>query len=552
MFVPISASLAQHRRFEITAYRPPAATHTRRRSPLCGAPRRLLAPRYSRILLGVSIAAALAAPWSAPVQASSHREAPFIATQPQTDATDFYLFRSYEAGRDAYVTFVANYIPIQSTYGGPNFFKLDPNALYEIHLSNDGGAAENITFSFRFQNSLDDNQLTVGGKQVSIPLVQNGSADVSTPNSSALNTHEKYTIDVIRGNRRTGVKQSVANTTTGGTTFDKPVDYIGQKTIKNHVAYANKHIWDISIPGCTGGGRVFVGQRKDPFVVNLGETFDLVNIKYPAVELNPLAEFATVDSLSDDNVTSIVMEIPITCVTSGTNTIIGGWTTASVPASRVVTSTPTAGLDPTQQSGSFVQVSRLGMPLVNELVIGLKDKNKFNASEPKDDGQFADYVTHPTLPALLEILFGGAGVTAPTNFPRTDLVAAFLTGVSGLNQPTNVVASEMVRLNTSIAPTAGPVQNRLGVLGGDNAGFPNGRRPGDDVVDIELRVVMGVLCTLNLGGCKPSDAAAGALKYTDGAYISSAFFANEFPYLRAPLKGSPNDDNAIAVKRADR
>jgi hypothetical protein len=505
---------------------------------------------YSRALVGASIAAALAAPCSMPVEASSHREAPFIATQPQTDATDFYMFRSYEPGRAAYVTIVANYVPIQSTYGGPNFFKLDPNALYEIHISNNGGAAENITFSFRFQNTLDDNKLTVGGKQVSIPLVQNGSADVSTPNSPALNTHEKYTIDVIRGNRRTGVKQSIANAAGGSTTFDKPVDYIGQKTIKDYVTYANKHIWDIAIPGCTGGGRVFVGQRKDPFVVNLGETFDLVNIKYPAVELNPLAEFATVDSLSDDNVTSIIMEVPIACLTSGTNTIIGGWTTASVPAARVVTSTPTAGLDPTQQSGSFVQVSRLGMPLVNELVIGLKDKNKFNASEPKDDLQFADYVTHPTLPALVEILFGAAGVVAPTNFPRTDLVAAFLTGVSGLNQPANVAVSEMVRLNTAIAPTASAAQSRLGVLGGDNAGFPNGRRPGDDVVDITLRVAMGVLCTLNLGGCKPSDAAAGGLKYTDGAYISSAFFANEFPYLRAPLKGSPNDDNAVKAKSA--
>ena len=506
--------------------------------------------RARRTLAAAVMLASASMPWTAPADASSHREAPFIATQPQTDATDFYMFRSYEPGRDGYVTLIANYLPIQSTYGGPNFFKLDPNALYEIHISNDGGAAENITFSFKFQNTLDDNKLNVGGKMVSIPIVQNASADVSTPNSSALNTHEKYTIDVIRGNRRTGVKQSIVNTMTGGTTFDKPVDYIGQKTIRNYVAYANKHIWDIAIPGCSGNGRVFVGQRKDPFVVNLGETFDLVNIKYPAVELNPLAEFATVDSLSDDNVTSIILEVPIACVTNGTNPVIGGWTTASIPASRVVSSTPSSGLEATTQSGSFVQVSRLGMPLVNELVIGLKDKNKFNASEPKDDAQFADYVTNPTLPTLLEALFGGAGVKAPTNFPRTDLVSAFLTGLSGLNQPTNVVASEMLRLNTSTAPTAGAAQNRLGVLGGDNAGFPNGRRPGDDVVDIELRVAMGVLCTLNIGGCVAANAPAGSLKYTDGAYISSAFFANEFPYLRAPLKGSPNEDNAISAKAA--
>ena len=504
---------------------------------------------FRPIVASSLLSAALALAFAGPAAASSHREAPFIATQPQVDATDFYMFRSYEPGRDGYVTLVANYLPLQDPYGGPNYFKLDPNAAYEIHIANDGGAAENITFSFHVQNTLDDNQLTVGGKKVSIPLAQNGSADVATPNSPALNTHEKYTLDIIRGNRRTGVRQSVANVSQGGTTFDKPVDYIGTKTISNYVAYANKHIFEISIPGCAANGRVFVGQRKDPFVVNLGETFDLVNIKYPAVELNPLAEFATVDSLADANVTSFVLEVPIACVTNGANPIIGGWTTASVPANRTVTSTPAGGLDPTSQQGSLVQVSRLGMPLVNEVVIGLKDKNRFNASEPKDDAQFADYVTNPTLPALLELLFGGAGVKAPTNFPRTDLVAAFLTGVPGLNQPANVVGSEMVRLNTSIAPTVGAAQSRLGVLGGDNAGFPNGRRPGDDVVDIELRVAMGALCTLSIGGCKPADAPAGALKYTDGAYISSMFFANEFPYLRAPLKGSPNDDNAIKARK---
>jgi len=499
---------------------------------------------------------AAAALVSAPIpsaHASSHREAPFIATQPQVDGTDFYMFRAYEPGRDGYVVLVADYLPLQDPYGGPNYFKLDPNALYEIHVSNDGGAAENITFSFHVQNTLADNQIPVGGKMVSIPLVQNGSADINVPNSPALNTHETYTLDVIRGNRRTGIKQSVVNATTGGTSFAKPADNIGTKTISNYVAYANKHIWDISIPGCAGTGRVFVGQRKDPFVVNLGETFDLVNIKYPATELQSFAEFATVDSLADANVTSFILEVPIACVTNGTNPVIGAWTTASVPASRVVTSTPAAGLDPTQQTGSYVQVSRLGMPLVNEVVIGLKDKNKFNGSEPKDDAQFADYVTNPTLPTLLEALFGSAGVKAPTNFPRTDLVAAFLTGVQGLNQPAGVVPSEMLRLNTSIGPTSVAQQSRLGVLGGDNAGFPNGRRPGDDVVDIELRVAMGVLCTVSgvntAVGCKASDAPAGTLHYTDGAYISSAFFANEFPYLRAPHPGSPNPDNAIQAKK---
>jgi len=497
------------------------------------------------------VAAVLAAPWGAPALASSHREAPFIASMPQVDGTDFYMFNSYEAGRSGFVTLVANYLPLQDAYGGPNYFHLDPNALYEIHIVNDGGAVENITFQFKFQNTLDDNQLTIGGKKVSIPLVQNGSADVAAPNSPALNVHETYTINVIYGPRATGTPQPVMNTTKGGiTTFDKPADNIGMKTISNYLVYANKHVWDIRIPGCSDIGRVFVGQRRDPFVVNLGEFFDLINIKYPATELNPAAEFATVDSIVDANVTAIELEVPTACLTQGKGTIIGGWTTASLPATRALGAV-TPGLDGAQvPSGGFVQVSRLGMPLVNEIIIGLKDKNGFNNSEPKDDAQFVDYVTNPILPALLETQFGSAGVKAPTNFPRTDLVATFLTGIQGLNQPPNVVGSEMLRLNTAIAPVAAAFQNRLGVIGGDNAGFPNGRRPGDDVVDIELRVAMGVLCTLNIGGCKPADAPAGTLHYTDGAFIHAAFFPEQFPYLQHPLPGSPNADNAI--KRAKR
>jgi hypothetical protein len=416
------------------------------------------------------VAAALAAS-PLPAKASSHREAPFIASQPQVDATDFYMFRSYEPGREDYVTLIANYLPLQDPYGGPNYFKLDPNAVYEIHVTNGGSAVENITFQFRVTTTLQDHQINVGGKMVSIPLVQNGSGDVDQPFDTALNTLESYTLNVIRGPRRNGASQPVA-TPAGVKAFPKPIDYIGRKTISNYDSYAARHIQEIVIPGCTGNGRVFVGQRKDPFVVNLGETFDLVNIQLPAVELNPLAEFATADLVGGKNITSFVLEVPIACLIEGKGPIIGGWTSASVPLQRQLSTPPQQGLDPTFQTGQLVQVSRLGMPLVNELVIGLKDKNRFNASEPRDDGQFADYVTNPTLPTLLEVLFGGAGVKAPTNFPRTDLVAAFLTGLDGLNKPANVVVSEQVRLNTSIAATPMASQNRLGVLGGDNAGFP--------------------------------------------------------------------------------
>src|SRR5262245_19316845 len=420
-------------------------------------------PRRARLALACAAALLCGA-----AQASSHREAPFITTQPKVDGTDFYMFRSYEAGRSDYVTLVANYIPLQDAYGGPNYFAMDPDALYEIHVDNNGDAVEDITFQFRFRNTLADIALPVGGKSVSIPLIQAGG--IAAGNDSALNFKQTYTVDVVRGNRRGGQVQHVTNAAGGGTEFTKPVDFIGTKTfgsIAGYEAYAAQYVYDVNIPGCSNPGKMFVGQRKDPFVVNLGRTFDLIN-------LNPLAASGGTDDLADKNVTSIALEVPIACLTHGSEPVIGGWTTASLRQVRLLDGTPGSGLGKSsKEGGAWVQVSRLGMPLVNEVVIGLKDKDKFNASKPRDDGQFADYVTNPTLPALIEILFGGAGVKAPTNFPRTDLVVAFLTGVPGLNQPASVKPSEMLRLNTSIAPVAAGSQQTLGVLAGDNAGFPN-------------------------------------------------------------------------------
>jgi hypothetical protein len=475
--------------------------------------------------LALASAAALFAGAGA-VHASSHREAPFITTQPKVDGTDFYMFRSYEAGRADYVTLVANYIPLQDAYGGPNY--------YEIHVDNDGDAVEDLTFQFRFKNNLADIALPIGGKSVSIPLIQAGG--ISAGNDGALNVKQTYTVDLVRGNRRSGQRAHVTNASGGGTEFTKPVDFIGTKTfgsIAGYEAYAAQYVYGINSPGCGAPGKLFVGQRKDPFVVNLGRTFDLLN-------LNPLAASGGTDDLADKNVTSIALEVPIACLAKSGEPVIGGWTTASLRQVRLIDGTPKSGLGKSsKEGGAWVQVSRLGMPLVNEVVIGLKDKDRFNASKPKDDGQFADYVTNPTLPALIEILFG---VQAPINFPRTDLVTAFLTGVPGLNQPANVKASEMLRLNTSIAPVPAASQNTLGVLGGDNAGFPNGRRPGDDVVDSALRVVMGVLCTLNAPsafGCVPADAPSGGLALTDGGTnLSAGNFDSSFPYIRTPLPGA--------------
>lgn len=496
--------------------------------------------QMARVGISLAVLAAAVAGTMAPlasVQASSHREAPFITRSPKVDGADFYMFKSYEAGRDQFTTLIANYVPLQDAYGGPNYFSMDPDALYEIHIDNNGDSKEDLSFQFRFKNTNNDAKFTVGGKQVSIPLAINGGA-IDKPNAAGLNLRETFSVTVVRGDRRTGTRSVVSNATSGSTTFDKPIDNIGTKSIPNYKAYADQHIVAINIPGCATPGKMFVGQRKDPFAVNLGETFDLINIKAPATAFSPTAERDAKDSLEYKNVTAIQLEVPTACLTNGTEPVIGGWTTASVRQARLINPNPKSG-SASKEGGAWTQVSRLGMPLVNEVVIGLKDKDQFNHSKPSADAQFADYVTNPTFPTLVEVLFAGAGVKAPTNFPRNDLVAAFLTGVKGVNQPANVVGAEMLRLNTAIPATAVTKQKRLGVIGGDNAGFPNGRRPGDDVVDIVLRVAMGRLCKLSIG-CVPADAPAGDIDFTDGAFLDETAFDASFPYLKMPIPGSPN------------
>ena len=503
-----------------------------------------------------AIAVAALALTAAVAQASSHREAPFITTAPKVDATDFYMFRSYEAGRADHVTLIANYLPLQDAYGGPNYFALDPNALYEIHVDNDGDAREDISFQFRFKNTLANGgagvSLNIGGKSVGIPLVQAGS--VANLRDANLQLAETYSVAVVRGDRRKGSAQLLTGAG-GATGFDKPVDNIGVKTIPDYAAYAAKHVHTVNIPGCSMPARLFVGQRQDPFAVNLGTIFDLVNAPVSVIT-DPTLIGAAPNTLADKNVTTLALEVHRSCLKSGEqgDDVIGAWTTASLRQARVLDGTPPSGHQTSEKTGgAWVQVSRLGMPLVNEVVIGLKDKDKFNASKPSGDGQFIDYVTNPTLPALLEIALAAPGI-APTNFPRTDLVTTFLTGIKGVNQQRRVTPSEMLRLNTAIAPVAFAQQNRLGIVGNilaggsDNAGFPNGRRPKDDVVDIALVAVMGGLCMANgnanaLGfglDCNPSKVPLGAtsLKLHDAVDQAVVPLLPGFPYLNTPLPGS--------------
>ena len=488
----------------------------------------------SRFMRGTLLASLVASIFTLPAQASSHREAPFLTSEPRTDATDFYMFRSYEQGREDFVTVIANYIPFQDPFGGPNYYPFDEDSLYELHFDNNGDAQEDLTFQFRFNNELQDSMIPVGDQQTRNPQLTSG--PIEGRDSPNLQLRQTYTVDVVRGDRRSGERTPV--TMGGGSSeFLKPMDNIGEKTFPGGYAnYAHQHVYDVAIPNC-GNGRLFVGQRKDPFYIAVGEIFDLFN-------LDPLGpEGGNRDALQGKNVTSIAMEIPRSCLASENDPVVGGWTTASKRQGRLIDPDPATGFDTAaEEGGAWTQISRIGNPLVNEVVIGYGDKNRFNASEPENDEQFLNYVTHPALPELVEKLFPSA--QAPNNFPRTDLVTTFLQGIEGVNRPQNVTPSEVMRLNTSVPPTAPADQNPLGVAAGDNAGYPNGRRPADDVVDISLRVAMGALCTLtgeddslNVG-CAPSDAPAGGLALTDGVRQTAADYMNSFPYFNTPIAGN--------------
>lgn len=494
--------------------------------------------------------------------ASSHREAPFIASQPKVDGTDFYMFRSYETGRSDFVTLIANYQPLQDAYGGPNYFTMDPDALYEIHIDNNGDAREDLTFQFRFRNQyaqadipslgVVNGRVPVSGgpsRGVEVPLVNIGPGSGSTP--GALNVVETFTVSLIRGDRRSGSVSRIRNLDNDSRTFTKPVDNIGRKSIPDYDGYAGQFVYRIAIPGC-GAGRMFVGQRREGFVVNLGQVFDQIN-------LNPLgARNSASNIIADKNVTSLALEVPISCLARAADPVIGGWTTASKPEKRELESSPTGpvasskGPGPATETGEYVQISRLGSPLVNEVVVGITDKDRFNASEPKDDvANFGTYVLFPTLPVLVNVLFS---VPAPAT-PRTDLLAAFVTGITTgpSDTPANfkftapaklTTPGEMLRLNTAISPTPVASQKDLGFLACDLGGFPNGRRPVDDVVDIELTVAEGALSgtnglqTCDLSGPAPMVKNAGAV-VNDGAQPNPSDYATAFPYLATPIPGAP-------------
>lgn len=519
--------------------------------------------------------------------ASSHREAPFITSQPKVDGTDFYMFRSYgdDADTDS-VTLIANYDPLQDSYGGPNYFELDPNAIYEIHIDNTGDGVEDITFQFQFKNQFNVKSVPTGmdtnGNQVNttVPLVNIGPGN----DDNNLSVIQTYTVNVIDGARRSESAGQITNSSGGGSTFTKPLANIGNKSFPDYENYASQYMYNVSIPGCANGsaatGKLFVGQRKEGFVVNLGELFDLVNQNGSDAPLatgdgNGYARNAGQNILNDKNITSLALQVPVSCLVANANSpSIGGWTTASLPQAEVLNPTPstpnsgpsnTSNNGPTVYGGPYTQVSRLGSPLVNEVVIGLDKKDTFNASQPANDGQFAQFVTNPSLPVLITTLF--PGVQTPDT-PRDDLVAAFLTGLNLAatdgtvvfnNQVgANPVASEMLRLNTAIDPVDLDAQDSLGLLACDTSGFPNGRRPFDDITDIELSVAEGAITAANVNRLQTCDVSSGTPTVqnagrvvNDGALPTTAMYDSSFPYLQTPIPGSPNSAAATASGNND-
>lgn len=432
-------------------------------------PRRAVALITSGALLTAGGLAALGGPLGA--AASSHREAPAIAGQPQYDTTDVYAFVSPD--RPDSVTLIANWIPFEEPAGGPNFYPFADDARYEIMVDNNGDAKPDITYRWTFSTSIKNGDT----------FLYNTGA-VTSLGDPDLNVSQSYKLQVIEG----GTTKAIIN---GGKVAPSNV---GKASMPNYNTLRQQAITTVG----TGKAAIksFAGQADDSFFLDL-RVFDLLY----GGDLSEVGD----DTLAGFNVNTIALQVPTSKVTAK-DSVIGVWSETSRKDS----------------SGRYRSVSRLGMPLVNEVVIPLKDKDKFNASQPSGDAQFLEYVTKPGLPRVIEAVYG---IKAPKE-PRNDLVSVFLTGVDGLNQPKNVVGAEMLRLNTAIAPVSKP--KRLGVLEGDTAGFPNGRRLTDDVVDIALQVVEGELVG------SPNDLG-------DAVNANDKNFESSFPYVALPHSGSDDD-----------
>src|SRR5712691_4560198 len=411
--------------------------------------------RWRLVVPALAVGALLAISGLATVSASSHREAPLISEDPVADNTDLYAFVSPD--KPDMVTLVANWIPFEAPQGGPNFNKFGDDVLYKLNIDNNGDAVPHITYEWRFTTKVENPKTF---------LYNTG--PVESLDSKNLNVKQFYTLTEVRGGKKTVLVDNAPVA---------PAN-IGPRSTPNYDRLAQAAVVPVK-----GGGQSFAGPRADPFFVDLGSVFDLAGLR-PLNDAHAikLPTQPGVNGLAGFNVHSVVLQVPKASLTAGGDPVIGVWSTTDRRKDRVF------GNGKVANGGEFVQVSRLGMPLVNEVVVPLGAKDLFNASKPSKDAQFLPGVENPELSGLIPKLY--PGVTVPSG-KRADLVSIFLTGIKDLNQPKRGKPSEMLRLNTSIPPTALDQQDRLGLLAGQKDGFPNGRRLGDDVFDIELRALAG-------------------------------------------------------------
>jgi hypothetical protein len=483
-------------------------------------------------------------------RAASHREAPLIALDPAADNTDVYFFRSWED--PSKIVFILNVIPGQEPGDGPNYFNFDDKVLYRIHIDNNqDGIAEDIVYEFRFTTetrpafgTLNFPLPYVGNFHIgSVPELQ-GITALDGPGSEGLTRRQTYTVTEVRGKKQTQLFY--------GQKLVAVPSNVGPATIPDYEALAAQGIYSDGGSGI----RVFAGQRAETFYIDLGAVFDTANLRrFPPLltsdeDSNNAANPFGVNRFSGFNINSIAIEVPITRITqdgkSSDNTkfpIIGMYASTSRQKRTILSSDG----QPADTKGPFIQVSRMANPLVNELIIDTPSKDGWNTAELEDEARFQEFYKNPSLAQALFLIFG---VPVPTT-PRTDLMSILLKYPGQALDGSNCGSpcAELLRLNLKVLPTLPENQNRLGsALSTDPAGWPNGRRPNDDVTDIALRVVGGpnYIAALAGDGVNFLDDAPGAGMSDGPGYgiipsnhldVSSNGIAKEFPFLPTPHDG---------------
>lgn len=453
---------------------------------------------------------------------SSHREAPEISKDPVADSTDFYAFVSPDMPNT--VTLISNYIPMEAPDGGPNFYEFGEDVLYEIHIDNTGDAVADVTYQFRFHT------------------------EVQNPNTFLYNTGPITSLDSPNWNRRqfyTVTRVRNGKATVLGTHLASPPCNIGPRSTPDYAMLAGSAVHDLG-----GGISVFAGQRLEGFYIDLGAIFDLGDLRpFQNLHLIPSTATLAVDATKNVNVHSIAIRVPISHLTrdgsmptnqADSRAVIGAWCTASRQKMRMMDESQMGAM----HMGPWTQVSRMAHPLINEVIVPMGKKDFWNSTAPKDDAQFVAGAQHPELAGLLPVLYPKVFPNlAAYKAPRADLVAILMTGipagiVPGFQNFTGKTLADLLRLNVAIPPAAKP--SPVGIVGGDLAGYPNGRRVFDDVFTIELRAIAGVTIPLVDKTFTPD---AAASKVSDNLTPGADRYISTFPYLGTPRNGFDTPSN---------